>query len=306
MGRAGFNLVLSRKGFDSSTGGCASPVFPNQRLYSLPIPFPSGSQRRYCDINTNGGLDGSDMGTVVNHLTAGRIASDAFAHLDPDIDEGAAKRLTGWRGSFGQVGGSQKHLEKQGVGVGDVFLFHGWFRDVCNDHNEQWSFQPRSPHRSIIFGWLQIGEVIDLRYTDRVKVIELYPWLSEHPHLHFPTTMKTSQTANTIYIASDRLILPGVPTLSIPGAGVFRAARPPLVLTATAVGRVGRSCWRLPRWFKGDASRPWPTQFPRSEWWTDDGDADVLLRPKGRQGQEAVLNCADRPEAGPWIASLFG
>ena len=31
-------LILSRKGFDSQSGGCPSPIFPNGTLYSLPIP----------------------------------------------------------------------------------------------------------------------------------------------------------------------------------------------------------------------------------------------------------------------------
>ena len=32
-------LILSRKGFDSQSGGCPSPIFPNGTLYSLPIPY---------------------------------------------------------------------------------------------------------------------------------------------------------------------------------------------------------------------------------------------------------------------------
>ena len=31
-------LILSRKGFDSQSGGCPSPIFPDGTLYSLPIP----------------------------------------------------------------------------------------------------------------------------------------------------------------------------------------------------------------------------------------------------------------------------
>lgn len=35
-------IILSRKGFDSSVGGVASPLFPDGTLLSLPIPDPQG------------------------------------------------------------------------------------------------------------------------------------------------------------------------------------------------------------------------------------------------------------------------
>ena len=31
-------IILSRKGFDSSNGGCASPIMPDGTLLSMPIP----------------------------------------------------------------------------------------------------------------------------------------------------------------------------------------------------------------------------------------------------------------------------
>ncbi|MBL0351557.1 MAG: hypothetical protein IPP03_02230 [Dechloromonas sp.] len=31
-------VILGRKGFDSSTGGCASPIFPDGSLFPLSIP----------------------------------------------------------------------------------------------------------------------------------------------------------------------------------------------------------------------------------------------------------------------------
>jgi hypothetical protein len=36
-------LILSRKGFDSSTGGIPSPIFPDGRMVSLPIPDKSST-----------------------------------------------------------------------------------------------------------------------------------------------------------------------------------------------------------------------------------------------------------------------
>lgn len=31
-------IILSRKGFDTNSGGFASPIFPNKTCYSVPIP----------------------------------------------------------------------------------------------------------------------------------------------------------------------------------------------------------------------------------------------------------------------------
>ena len=42
-------LILSRKGFDSSSGGYPSPIFPDDTLCSLPIP-DCYSKIKYSDI----------------------------------------------------------------------------------------------------------------------------------------------------------------------------------------------------------------------------------------------------------------
>lgn len=74
-------IIFSRKGFDSSTGGVASPIFPSGRLYSLPIPDPSDSFR-YGDIQN----EGNNLGRLVGDLTANKITSETRLHLDPDLD----------------------------------------------------------------------------------------------------------------------------------------------------------------------------------------------------------------------------
>lgn len=53
---------------------------------------------------------------------------------------------------FGQCGAAQTHLERQGVGLGDVFLFFGLFA-------EEESGEPH--HR--IFGYLRVEQVIALK-----------------------------------------------------------------------------------------------------------------------------------------------
>jgi len=84
-------LILSRKGFDSAPGGVASPIFPDTRLTSLPIPLP-GAPKTYAQVakGPNGGL-----GPIVEDLTRGAITGAAPTHLDPDLSGLALPRRPG-------------------------------------------------------------------------------------------------------------------------------------------------------------------------------------------------------------------
>ena len=73
-------LILSRKGFDSTNGGCPSPILDG-RLCSLPIP-DAGASTRYGEISS---FNGSSIARIVEDLTRGRISDDNGAHLDPDL-----------------------------------------------------------------------------------------------------------------------------------------------------------------------------------------------------------------------------
>jgi hypothetical protein len=119
-------LVLSRKGFDSSSGGAPSPILPDGTMFSLPVPL-ARSVKTYNDIRK--GRDESTMVRLVEDLTGGNIGRDALAHLDPDLHHAALDRAPGWRPCFGQTDAAQTHLEGCGVGRGDLFLFFGWFRE---------------------------------------------------------------------------------------------------------------------------------------------------------------------------------
>lgn len=151
-------LILSRKGFDSAAGGVASPIFPDRTMYSLPIQA-AGAQKSYRELG-KGGRTGCAIGTVVEHLTGGRVSGDALAHFDPDLDEGTLPRLAGWRPCFAQTSSSQSHLASCGVDIGDLFLFFGWFRQVTQQSSRGWSFAPGTRNQHVVFGWLQIGEII--------------------------------------------------------------------------------------------------------------------------------------------------
>ena len=85
-------IVLSRKGFDSQYGRVASPILPDGRIISVPIPSAG-------DPHTLGQLrvDGVDLSQMLHDLTGGRIHASTQIHLDPDIDATAIDRPHGWR-----------------------------------------------------------------------------------------------------------------------------------------------------------------------------------------------------------------
>jgi len=115
-------LIFSRKGFDSSAGGVPSPIFPDGRMVSLPIP-DERSKVSYADISYNG----ASLGPLVAQLTGGRIPAHSRAHIDPDLAQDSLPRLAGWRPIFGQTGPAQGHLRNNGVGLGDLFYSSGSF-----------------------------------------------------------------------------------------------------------------------------------------------------------------------------------
>src|SRR5262249_42398082 len=141
-------IILSRKGFDSSAGGHASPVLSDATMVSLPIPSrldelayadiamtpPSRDRRSRGDNGTSSrALPAvSSYAELIRAPDAGaRLAGGA--HLDPDLLAAARPRPVGWRPTFGQVGAAGGHLRNARVGVGDLFLFFGWFRHTEDD-----------------------------------------------------------------------------------------------------------------------------------------------------------------------------
>ena len=284
-------LILSRKGFDSQSGGCPSPIFPDGTLYSLPIPGRY-SKIRYRDIRHGD----TNIGKVVKDLTRrrkpkDRIGSKCRAHLDPDINRLAySPRKRGWRPLFGQSGAAQGHLCNQDVQVNDLFLFFGIFRQV-EKTSGMWCFVKGTQPKHILWGWLQIGEI---HKVDEIPK-EALPWARYHPHLH-PSRSKNLN--NTLYIASRVLDLGDGPIG--PGAGRFPKLRPDLVLT-----HPGKSAshWRLPRCCHPDNGERPLTYHPRHLWRQKDKYAYVQRR---GPGQEFVLDLCQYPDVTNWLTqSIF-
>jgi hypothetical protein len=277
-------IILSRKGFDSSCGGAASPICPDGRLLSLPIPSED-SPVTYGELQ----FRNRSLGRIVEELTNGRVQGQDGAHIDPDLRESAYPRLPGWRPLFGQDGSAQGHLANAGVGLGDLFLFFGWFRRTARI-GQRHRFVQGGADLHVLFGWLQVGEIIAVGDGS----VEVPRWGRYHPHLH-----GDSEANNTLYVARDRLGLGGV-SGRVAGGGVFERFEERLQLTAP--GRT-RAVWRLPRWFFPEDGRRPLTYHGNEERWTITED-HVILRSVPR-GQEFVLDSEDYPEAVAWARELI-
>jgi hypothetical protein len=143
----------------------------------------------------------------------------------------------------------------------------------------------------VIFGWLQAAE--------RVPVCE-WPggteWALYHPHFH-----RNSHPANVVYVAAERLALPGLTTPALPGAGLFPFFTPQLQLTEPSCARTSQ--WLLPQWFDPQGRGSVLTYHgDESRWQKVKGG--VMLTAASR-GQEFVLDCDHYPEAITWLAALL-
>jgi len=177
-------IILSRKGFDSSSGGGPSPILAGRPI-SLPIPDTKGlSRTTYGDLG---------LGDLAARASRGRIGPADPCHHDPMF------RADGTC-LFGQCGAAQTHLERQGVRVGDVFVFFGLFAEEEGGERH---------HR--IFGYLRVRNLVRLADGVPGELVE-----AGHPHaigLHAGNDViwqgegREAQTADPAL----RLSLPGGP-----------------------------------------------------------------------------------------------
>ena len=286
-------IILSRKGFDSSNGKVASPIFPVGELCSLFIPEPKATitnqSKRYSEI----AFGNWSLGRIVHDLTQGEITGDAMAHLDPDINFDSIAREANWKPVFGQSGAAERHLQNHDVKEGDVFVFYGWFKQVEHCAGT-YHYVGGAPDLHVIFGWLQIERRIAVE-----KRTEIPSWALYHPHCNPKRTKMKYNDLDSIYIATDAMQLPNI-TINKPGAGVFHQFN--LALCLTAQGK-SRSIWRLPSWFYPKAEKTGLSYHRDLKRWTPE-EGHVLLQSVGR-GQEFVLDCEEYPEAVHWLSTLL-
>jgi len=287
MGNSGVQMILSRKGFDSGYGGIPSPILPDGRLMSLPIPA-THDVCTFSDLN----MPGVDVGHIIADLSRHKYSMNTTIHLDPDLDRAPTSRFRGWRPALGQTGNAQSHLRDMGVGRGDVFIFFGWFRQI-EYVSGVWRFAKNAPHLHVMFGWIEIEEVLPI-VEHRDGCLSVHPWIANHPHLVSPDHY--SDPRNTLYVASAKSRFnPNCPY----GGGRFKQYSNELRLTQVDCSR---SVWSLPAWFLPREGLAPLSYHPRSDQWINAGDR-VTLR-SAAKGQEFVLDGAHYPEVEGWVGDI--
>ena len=202
-------------------------------------------------------------------------------HIDPDLSNRFCEPPLEWKPAFGQQGASQVHLQRYGIGRGDVFLFYGWFRQTeCAGGKLRFvaPAKDKTSDRHIIFGYMEVGEVL----TDPVRIGEEFPY---HPH-----ACENTYPHNTLYIPADVLSLDP----SRKGYGILRNAP---VRQLTKEGHK-RSEWEWPECFrKADVS------YHKSSSLGWQGK-DQYFRAACR-GQEFVIETELTQEMKNWLRSVI-
>ena len=260
-------VIFSRKGFDSTAGGIPS-IKIGKNLQSLPIPYKKNTLTTYNDLN---------LGNEVKQLSKNKIIPTDTCHNDPNL-------LTG---QFGQVGAAQTHLENNKVGIGDLFLFWGWFRETKKIKNKI-LFDKEDPGHYRIFGWFQVGEIIKLGDNPSWYLKEK-PNSNSHPH-----TIGKWPKNNTLYIAKSKL--EGFDLINYPGFGIFKATQ---LTNLSFDPSIKKSRWICPKWLNPNHNGCGMTYHNNLDRWGKN-TVDIVGR-----GQEFIAKPKDRKGCKKWLISIF-
>lgn len=262
-------IILSRKGFDSTSGKQANPIMPDGTLLSLPIPDEEDAIS-FSSLQWNG-MSYYDIIHSLNPKT--KYTIDSRCHLDPDLRKNVKDRLPNWKPAFGQMNASLSHLRNQNVSVGDIFLFYGWFREAeQKDGGFQYKKDGLDAH--IIYGYMEVGEIIECKE-------DVPKWCIEHPHFMYDHSWKAKK--NAIYLPAERLTI--IPSLSGCDILDYRRDR---VLTKDGMSR---RYWNLPDFFKKVK-----ISYNAYSW------QDGCFKSAGR-GQEFVMDAT--PEIINWVKHII-
>lgn len=264
-------IILSRKGFDSTSGKQPNPIMPDGTLLSMPIP--SGNDDKVCTYNSLywNGISYCDIIRSLKPKTT--IKPNDYCHLDPDIRGDVCERIVGWKPAFGQIEASLTHLRNNNVKEGDIFVFFGWFRET-EEKDGKFEYVKDAPDLHVIYGYMQIGTIIEQKE-------DAPQWLEKHPHYAYNRLW--TKGSNAIYLPSDNLSL--VPTMK--GCDVL-SYRQDRVLTKA---NMSRGCWDLPDFFKKV-----PITYHPNPW------KDGYFKSAGR-GQEFVMDAT--PEIIEWLKMIL-
>jgi hypothetical protein len=187
-------------------------------------------------------------------------------------------------------------LASQGVDVGDIFLFFGWFRQTCLiDGRLARDKSAKDIH--CLFGYLQVGEIVELGARPDAKAhLEARPWLAGHPHLS-----GERDSNNALYLGARQLAIPGQPNaITRPGWGSFETFSKDLALTDP--NAENRSDWLLPDFFGPDGFGL--SYHGSGERWGEPSDGRRSMRAVAK-GQEFVADIGSDARAHSWVASLL-
>ena len=260
-------VILSRKGFDSGYGKIPSPIMPDGVLLSLPIPSKQEvvkfEQLHYKD---------KTYAEIISELKNEKYSNNR-CHLDPDIRKDVIARSDKWQPAFGQENGSLTHLLNQGVGIDDLFLFFGWFREV-EQLNGKYRYVKGTNNKHIIYGYLQVGEIL------KFPTQKQYPWLDLHPHLD------RNSSNNAIFVARKTLAWEENKI----GADCLKY-KPELILTKEGLSRTR---WNLPEFLKNveisyHSRASWKENYFQS----------------ASKGQEFVINSDGNKKIENWAKNLI-
>lgn len=259
-------VILSRKGFDNQYGGQPSPIFPDGTLLSFPIPAKN-EKIRFSEIF----YDGKSYLEIIKELKKSTQIKDNYVcHLDPDIRFIKERNIKNWRPLFGQSGSALGHLDKQEVGIGDIFLFFGSFRKT-EIINNQLQYVKSAPEVHLIYAFMQVGKIYRNSFPEDI----LY-----HPH----TEDFSSNSNNAIYESSEKLSF----IEDVKGADNLKF-HDLLVLTKPGYSK---SKWELPEIFK-ELSISYHTK--------DSFKEDYFQ--SAAKGQEFVVKDGDKLI--PWMTELI-
>jgi len=270
-------VILSRKGFDGTTGGKPSPIIED-KFVSLPIPrAESGDYYKNLQI--------SPTESYLKVMKDLGIKFFSEAHLDPDLQRTVLKeRPENWRGLFGQSGNSQGTLHNRNVGKGDIFLFFGWFRNTQNN-NGHWEYIRKALDIHAIFGYLEVDEVFDIKAGNDVP-----SWTEYHPHIS--GQKEYGKLQNSVYMATKSFTA----YKENPGWGCFNFDER-LILTKPESPI--KSLWELPPCFREEKEK-----FLHSkEKWTILPNGRVEMKTKGRGDQEVYIS--SNPDVIKWAEDLI-
>jgi len=283
-------IVLSRKGFDSSYGSCASPIIDG-RMVSLPIPEynPKKSHLRYGELHNR---QGEEIANLVDQLSNGRIQDTQLLHLDPDLRvELRDEKYAHFPLTFGQSGSSQSELRD--ITTGDLFLFFGWFREASK-RATQYEFCRNSPDIFAIWGWLQVEERLELP-EELARAQEIAP---HHPHV-----AHCIEKNNCLYVGMESLRF----LVDLHGAGAFTTLTDDRCLSDKQLDmpprKRPRTNWRLPAFFKNMHM----THVPHlSEWKLADDCESILGKAANYPGQEFIFETkGHEDDVAKWLEGIF-